>query len=105
MDDATLTYHLMRGLKPELPDAWGMDGSESQDPQCVANGAINKETQMAAIKQMRQGSPSKEKTTSPATSRNHNGTLRQQNENQRDPMELDATRRRQGFNISAKEYQ
>ena len=37
MDDATLTYHLMRGLKTELQDAWGMDGLDSQDPQFVAN--------------------------------------------------------------------
>jgi len=44
MDDATLTYHLIRGFKPELQDAWGMDGSDSQDPQFVANWAIKKET-------------------------------------------------------------
>jgi len=105
MDDATLTYHLMRGFKTELQDAWGMDGSDSQDPQVVANWAIKKETKMAAIKHMRHGVSSKEKATSPAVSRNQNGTFRQQNENQGDPMELDATRRRPGFNISAKEYQ
>jgi len=49
MDDATLTYHLIRGFKAELQDAWGMDGSDSQDPQFVANWAIQKETKMAAI--------------------------------------------------------
>jgi len=32
MDDATLTYHLIKGFKTELQDAWGMDGSDSQDP-------------------------------------------------------------------------
>jgi len=105
MDDATLTYHLMRGFKMELQDAWGMDGSDSQDPQFVANWAIKKETKMAAIKHMRHGTISKEKTPSPGTSRNQNGTFRPQNDNQGDPMELDATRRRPGFNISAKEYQ
>jgi len=105
MDDATLTYHLMRGFKTELQDAWGMDGSDSQDPQVVANWAIKKETKMAAIRHMRHGVSSKEKATSPAISRHQNGTFRQQNENQGDPMELDATRIRPGFNISAKEYQ
>jgi len=105
MDDATLTYHLMRGFKTELQDAWGIDGSDSQDPQFVANWAIKKETKMAAIKHMRHGTISKEKTPSTGTSRNQNGTFRPQNDNQGDPMELDATRRRPGFNISAKEYQ
>jgi len=105
MDDATLTYNLMRGFKTELQDAWGMDGSDSQDPQFVANWAIKKETKMAAIKHMCHGTISKEKTPSPGTPRNQNGTFRPQNDNQGDPMELDATRRRPGFNISAKEYQ
>ena len=105
MDDATLTYHLMRAFRTELQDAWGMDGSESQDPQFVANWAIKKENKMAAIRHMRHGGPSKEKTTTPPTSRNQNGTFRQQRKNQGDPMELDATRRRPGFNVSAKEYQ
>ena len=44
MDDATMTYHVMRGFKAELQDAWGMDGSDSQHPQFVANWAIKKET-------------------------------------------------------------
>jgi len=105
MDDATLTYHLMKGFKTELQDAWGMEGSDSQDPQFVANWAIKKETKMAAIKQMRHGVPSKEKSTSPATPSNQNGTFRPENSDQGDPMELYATRRRPGFNISAKEYQ
>jgi len=102
MDDATLTYHLMRGFKAELQDTWGMDGSDSQDPQFVGNWAIKKETKMAAMKHMRHGAISKEKTASPATPRNQNGTFRPQSDNQGDPMELDATRRRPGFNISAK---
>jgi len=105
MDDATLTYHLMRGFKTELQEAWGMDGSDSQDPEFVANWAIKKETKMAAIKHMRHRTISKEKTPSPGTPRNQNGTFEPQNDNQGDPMELDATRRRPGFNISAKEYQ
>jgi len=105
MDDATLTYHLMRGFKTELQDAWGMDGSDSQDLQFVANWAIKKETKMTVIRHMRHGGSNKEKATSPAISRNQNGTFRQPNENQGDPMELDAMRRRPGFNMSAKEYQ
>jgi len=105
MHDATLTYHLMRGFKTELQDAWGIDGSDSQDPQFVANWAIEKETKMAAIKHMRQGTISKEKAPSPGTPRNQNGTFRPQNDNQGDRMELDATQRWPGFNISAKEYQ
>jgi len=100
-----MTYHLMRGFKTELQEAWGMDGSDSQDPQFVANWAIKKETKMTAIKHMRHGTTSKEKTTSPGTPRNQNGTFRPLNDNQGNPMELDATRRRPGFNISAKEYQ
>jgi len=91
MDDATLTYHLMRGFKAELQDVWGMDRSDSQDPQFVANWAIKKETKMAAIKHMRHGAISKEKTASPTTPRNQNGTFRPQNDNQGDPMGLDAT--------------
>jgi len=105
MDDATLTYHLMKGFKTELQDAWGMDGSDSQDPQFVANGAIKKETKMAAIKHMPQETTSKGTTASSGPSRNQNGTFRPQNANQGEPMELDATRRRRRFNISAKEYQ
>ena len=105
MDDATLTYHLMKGFKTKLQDAWGMDGSDSQDPQFVANWAIKKDTKMAAIKHMRHGTTSKGTTASSGTPRNQNGTFRPQNDNRSDPMELDATRRRPGFNISAKEYQ
>jgi len=105
MDDATLTYHLIRGFKTELQDAWGMDGSDSQDPQFVANWAIKMETKMGAIKHMRHRTTSKQKTVSPGTPRNQNGTFRPQDDKQGDPMELDATRRRPGFNISAKEYQ
>jgi len=105
MDDATLTYNLMRGFKTKLQDAWGMDGSDSQDPQFVANWVIKKETKMAAIKHMPHWTISKEKTASPGTPRNQNGTFRPQNDNEVDPMVLDATRRRTGFNISAKEYQ
>jgi len=90
MDDTTLTYHLMKGFKTELQDAWGMDGSDSQDRQFVANWAIQKETKMAAIKHMRHGTTSKGTTASSGTSRNQNGTFRPQNDNQGDPMELDA---------------
>jgi len=100
MDDATLTYHLMKGFKAEPQDAWGMEGSDSQNPQFVANWAIKKETKMAAIKHMRHGTICKEKTASPGTSRNQNGTFRAQNDNQRDPMELHATRRRPGYDGS-----
>jgi len=105
MDDATLTYHVMKGFKTELQDAWGIDGSDLQDPQFVANWAIKKETKMATIKHMRHGTTSKGTTVSSGNPRNQNGTFQPQNDNQGDPMELDAKRRRPGFNISAKEYQ
>jgi len=75
MDDGTLTYHLMTGFKAELQDAWGMDRSDSQDPEFVANWAIKKETKMAAIKHMRHGTISNEKTASPGTPRNQNMTF------------------------------
>jgi len=104
-DDATLTYHLMKGFKTEPRDAWGMDGSDSQDRQFVANWAIKKETTMAAIKHMSHGATSKGTTASSGNPSNQNGTFRPQKDHQGDPMELDATRRRPGFNISAKEYQ
>jgi len=87
MDDATLTYHLMKGFKLKLQDGWRMDGSDSQDPQFVANWAIKGGTKMAAIKHMPHGITNKEKTTFPGTSRNQNGTFRPQNDNQGDPME------------------
>jgi len=70
MDDATLTFHLMKGFKTELQDPWGMDGSDSQDPQFVANWAIKKETRMAAMKHIRQGTTRKGTTASSGTSRN-----------------------------------
>jgi len=105
MEDATLTYHLMRRFKAELQDAWGMDGLDSQDPECVANWAIKNDTKMAAIKHMRHGTISKEKAPSPGTPRNQNGTFPPQNDIQGDPMELNTTRRRPGFNIAGKKYQ
>ena len=105
MDDATLTYHLIKGFQTELQDALGIDGSDSQDPQFVANWAIKKETKMATIKHMRHGTTSEGTTASSGTPRNQNGTFRPQNDNQGDPIEHDATRSWPGFNISAKEYQ
>jgi len=99
MDDTTLTYDLMKGFKPELQEAWGMDGSDSEDPQFVANSAIKKETKIVAIKHMWQGVTNKEQTTSSGSSRNQNGTFRPHNHNQGDPIDLDATWRRPGFNI------
>jgi len=101
MDDTTLTYHLMREFRPELQDAWGMDGSDSQDPQFVANWAIKKETKMASIKFRRHEVTSREKTISPRNPRNQNRTCRPQNDNPGDPMELDAIWKRPVFNISA----
>jgi len=86
-------------------DAWGMDRLDSQDPQFVANWAIKKETKMAAIKDMGYGTTSKGTTASSGTPRNENGTFGPQNDNQGDLIELDAMRRKPGFNISAKEYQ
>jgi len=63
MDEATLTYHLMKGFKMVLQDAWGMNRSDSQEPQLVGNWAIKKETKMAAIKHRSQGAPSTEGAT------------------------------------------
>ena len=105
MDYTTLTYYLMKGFGTELQDTWGMDRSDSQDPQFVANWAIQKETKMGAIKHMGHGTTRKVRIPSVATPRNQNGTFRAQNHNRGDTMEFDATRRRPGFNISAKEYQ
>ena len=44
MEDATLTYHLITGLKRELQDTWGIVGSDFHDPPYVANWTIKKET-------------------------------------------------------------
>jgi len=68
-----------------------MDRSDSQDPQFIVNWAINKKRKIAAIKHMHHGTTSKEKTISPETPKNQNGTSQPQNDNQGDPMELDAT--------------
>ena len=105
MDDATLTFHLMKGFRTDIQDAWGMDGSDSQETQYVANWAIKKETKMASIRHMRMGNGQKEKTTHPTT-RNQDGTFRQQTvrEDRGDPMELDATRRRGNFGLSTTEF-
>jgi len=82
-----------------------MDGSDLQDPQFVANWAIKKETKMAAIKHRCHGKTSKGTTILQGTPGNQSRPFRPPNDNQDDPMDLDATRRRPVFNISAKEYQ
>ena len=107
MDDNTLAYHLVAGLKPETQEAWGLDGSDSQDPQYIANWFIRKETKMASIRHMQQRVVKKEKPTSNEASRNKDGTFKPTPipERRSDPMELDATRRRPRLNLSTEEYQ
>ena len=102
MDDVTMSYNLIRGFKSTLQDAWGMDGSDFQDPQFIANWAIKKETKMTAIQHMRHGV--REKSASTTTPRNRGGTFKPNN-NQGDPMDLDTTRRRPAFNISTEDEQ
>ena len=104
MDNPTLIEHFTKGLSPTLQEAYKYVETDTTDLAWVANWAIRKEIRMATIDHLKETNTkggSTEKRTD-QTPRNRDGTFRPTP--QGDPMDLDATRRRPGFNISAQEY-
>jgi len=108
LDDSTEGELLLGGIITELQKAWGTSSEEYEDLEALAQWAIRKEPKLSTIRHI-QGSPSTKKiqreTTTP---RERDGTYRPTNNgnhNYGDPMELDTTRKRPGFNISREEFQ
>jgi len=108
LDDSTGGELLPGGMMAELQNVWGASSEEYEDLKALAQWAIRKETKLATVRHI-QGSPST-KSVQPETltPRNPDGAYRpanDSNQNYSDPMEMDATRERQIFNISRKEFQ
>jgi len=104
-DEGTLTRLLPGGMSKKLQDAWEAGETDNLNTTLnITRWAIAKENKPTMMDHIQKGRPTGQLVTTP---RNVNGTFRPTPviENQGDPMELDATRRRPGFNISAKEYQ
>jgi len=108
LDDSIGGELLLGGMIAELQNAWGASSEEYEDLETLAQWAIRKETKLATVKHI-QGRPSaKSAQRETITPRNPDGTYRptnNSNQNYGDPMELDATRKRPGFNISREEFQ
>jgi len=108
LDDSTGGALLLEGMIAELQNACGASSEEYEDLEALAQCAIRKETTLATVRHI-QGWPSaRNSKLETAISRNLDGTYRPANtgnKNYGDPMELDATRRRPGFNISREEFQ
>ena len=104
-DKGTLTRLLLGGMSKKLQDAWEAGETDNLNTTLdITRWAIAKENKHSMMDHIRKGRPTGKFDTTP---RNVNGTFRPTpiSENRGDPMELDATRRSPGFNISAKEYQ
>jgi len=104
-DEGTLTRLLLGGMLKKLQDAWEAGETDNLNTTlAITRWAIAKENKHSMMDHIREGRPTGKFDTTPRTV---NGTFRPTpvSENRGDPMELDATRRRPGFNISAKEYQ
>jgi len=104
-DEGTLTRLLLGGMSKKLQDAWEAGETDNFNTTLdITRWAIAKENKHSMMDHIRKGRPTGKFDTTP---RNVNATFRPTpiSENRGDPMELDATRRRAGFNISAKEYQ
>ena len=104
-DEGTLTRLLLGGMSKKLQDAWETGETDNLNTTLeITTWAIAKENKHSMMDHIRKGRPT---AKFDATPRNVNGTFRTTptSENRGDAMELDATRRRPGFNISAKEYQ
>jgi len=104
-DEGTLTRLLLGGMSKKLQDTWETGETDNLNTTLdITRWAIAKENKHNMMDHIRKGRPTGKFDTAP---RNVNGTFRPTplSENRGDPMELDATRRRPGFNISAKEYQ
>ena len=96
---------LLRGSNRVILDAWAQDNRQGVDVDDLAQWAIEKKNRINFVKSLH-----KKPTTSPTdnTPRNPDGTYRpikSNNQNQGEPMELDATRRRPRLNISREEFQ
>ena len=104
-DEGTLTRLLLGRLSKKLQDAWEAGQTDNLNTTLdITRWAIAKENKHSMMDYIRKGRPMGKFDTTP---RNVNGTFRPTpvSENRGDPMESDATRRRPGFNILAKEYQ
>ena len=104
-DAGTLTRLLLGGMSKKLQDAWEVGETDNLNTTLdIPRWAIAKGNKNSMMDHIRKGRPTGKFDT---TLRNINGIFRPTpvSENRGDPMELDATRRRPGFNISAKEYQ
>ena len=104
-DEGTLTRLLLGGMSKKLQDAWEAGETDTLNTTLdITRWAIAKENKHSMMDHIRKGRPTGKFDTTP---RNVNGTFRPTpvSENRGDPMELDATRRRPAFNISAKEYE
>jgi len=104
-DKGTLTRLLLGGMSKKLQDAWKAGVTDNLNMTLdITRWAIAKENKHSMMDHIRKGRPTGKFDTTP---RNVKGTFRPTPviKRQGDPMELDATRRRPGFNISAKEYQ
>jgi ferredoxin len=104
-DEGTLTRLLLGGMSKKLQDAWETGETDQLETTLeITRWAIGRENKHNMMDHIRKGRPIDRNENTP---RNNNGTFRPATvaENRGDPMELDATRRRPGFNISAKEYQ
>jgi len=106
--DSTGGELLLGGINPELQNAWGASSEEYEDLEALAQWAIRKGTKLATVRHIL-GSPSTMHVPRETiTPRNPDGPYRPTNygsQNYGDPMELDATRKRPGFNISREEFQ
>jgi len=104
-DEGNLTRLLLGGMLKKLQDAWEAGKTDNLNTTLdITRWAIAKENKHSMMDHIRKGRPTGKFNTTP---RNVNGMFRPTpvRENRGDSMELDATRRRPGFNISAKEYQ
>ena len=104
-DEGTLTRLLLGGMSKKLQDAWEAGETDNLNTTlAITRWAIAKENKHSMMDHIRKGRPTGKFDTTP---RNVNGTFRPTpvSESRGDSMELDATRRRPGFHISAKEYQ
>ena len=104
-DDKTMQRLLLRGSNRVILDAWAQDNRQVVDVDDLAQWAIEKENRINFVKSLHK-TPTTSRTDN--TPRNPDGTYRptnNNNQNHGDPMELDATRRRQRLNISREEFQ
>jgi len=108
LDDPTGGELLRGGMIAELQNAWGASREEYEDFETLAEWAIRKETKLAMVRHIQGWASTKSLQRETSTPRNPDGTYRPSNngnQNYRDLMELDATRKRPRFNISREEFQ